>query len=160
MKSLIEIESDSPFLKILNFRPYCCGGIERKAEQFIPDSAESPTKEIEAPWGGTLTAESGDYIVSDMENPDDSWVVKKSIFDTTYSKTRHNTYVKSASVYLVPLTDITGRPDELVIVHTLEGPMTVRSGDFYLARGIENEIWPIPKDKVETEFIPLDEADE
>ena len=156
MNDLMEIKSDSPFLKILEFRPYCCDGLERKAEQFLPPSDEPQTKEIEAPWGGKLTAESGDYIVSDMQNPDDSWVVRKDIFDTTYSKTRKNTYIKSASVYLVPLTDITGDPDEFVIVFTLEGPMTVRSGDFYLARGIENEIWPIPREKVGTELILLD----
>lgn len=156
MGKLMEIKSDSPFLKILNFRPYCCNGDERKVEQFLPENNESQTKEIEAPWGGTLTANAGDYIVSDIQNPNDSWVVKKSIFDTTYSKTRNNTYIKSGTVYLVPLTDITGNPDEEVIVHTLEGQMTVRSGDFYLAQGVEDEIWPIPKEKVGTEMLPLD----
>ena len=152
MEQLMEIKSDSPFLKILDFRPYCCNGDERLVEQFLPDNHESQTKEIEAPWGGTLTAKAGDYIVRDLKNPDDSWVVKKSIFDTTYSKTRNDTYIKSASVFLVPLTDITGNPDEKVIVHTLEGPMTVRSGDFYLAQGVEKEIWPIPKEKMESAY--------
>ena len=88
MTKLMEIRSDSPFLKILNFQPYCCAGDEREAKQFLPDTDEPQTKEIEAPWGGVLTAEAGDYIVSDKDNPDDSWVVKKKIFDTTYSKTR------------------------------------------------------------------------
>jgi len=155
-KTLMEIRSNSPFLKILDFRPYCCAGTERKAEQFTPNENEPTTKEIQAPWGGVLTAEAGDYIVSDIENPKDSWVVKKNIFDTTYSKTKQNTFIKSASVLLVPLTEITGNPDEEVIVYTLEGPMTVRSGEFYLAMGIEGEIWPIPKEKVGTELIPLD----
>lgn len=155
-KQLMEIKSDSPYLKILNFRPYCCAGSERNAEQYVPSDGEPETKEIQAPWGGVLTAEAGDYIVSDIENPNDSWVVKKDIFDTTYSKTSKNTFIKSANVLLVPLTEITGDPDEVVIVHTLEGPMEVRSGDFYLAMGVEKEIWPIPKEKVETEFIPLD----
>ena len=82
--------------------------------------------------------------------------MQKDIFDTTYNRTRNNTYIKSASVLLVPLTQITGNPDEEVIIYTLEGPVTVRSGDFYLAQGIEKEIWPIPKDKVGTELIPLD----
>jgi len=156
MGKLVEVKSDSPFLKILNFRPYCSDSVERRAEQFLPESGESQTKEIDAPWGGTLIAEAGDYIVSDLENLADSWVVKRDIFDTTYNRTRRNTFVKSKSVLLVPLTEITGNPDEDVIIHTLEGQVTVRSGDFYLAQGVEKEIWPIPKEKVETEYIPLD----
>ena len=156
MEKLMEIKSDSPFLKILDFRAYSSKGDERNAEQFLPENEEPQTKEIEAPWGGTLTAERGDYIVSDAKNPDDNWVVKKNIFDTTYSKTQKNTYVKSASVLLVPLIEVTGDPDEKVIVHTLEGAVTVRSGDFYLAQGVEKEIWPIPNEKVENEMFPLE----
>jgi hypothetical protein len=51
-------------------------------------------------------------------------------------------------IYLIPLTVLTGGdPDRQVAVHTLEGVVTVRAADFYLARGVEGELWPYPKDK-------------
>ena len=153
----MEIKPDSPFLKILPFRAYRYDGCERQAKQFMPEESEPQTIEIEAPWGGTLVAKKGDYLVSEVDNPDDTWVVQKSIFDTTYIRTRMNLYVKSSCVNLVPLTEVTGNPDEEVVIHTLEGVITVRSGDFYLALGVEKEIWPIPKDKIGCELIPLDD---
>jgi hypothetical protein len=33
-------------------------------------------------------------------------------------------------------------------VHTFEGAVTVRAGDFFLAKGVKGEIWPFPKEKV------------
>jgi len=32
-------------------------------------------------------------------------------------------------------------------VQTFEGPVTVRAGDFLLAKGVKGEIWPYPKEK-------------
>ncbi len=52
---------------------------------------------------------------------------------------------------------MTHNPDQKVIVHTLEGDLTVRSGDFYLARGVNGEIWPFPQEKVEQIMVPIDE---
>jgi hypothetical protein len=58
---------------------------------------------------------------------------------------------------LVPLVDVTGGDEnEMVTVYTLEGPETVRAGDFYLARGIYGEIWTYPKEKVQSVMKPAD----
>jgi hypothetical protein len=55
------------------------------------------------------------------------------------------------------MTDVThGDADQLVTVETLEGPETVRAGDFYLAKGIRGEIWPYPKEKVDDVMIPAE----
>ena len=56
--------------------------------------------------------------------------------------------IKRAVTLLVPLTDVTdGDEDQMVTVHTFEGPVTVRAGDFFLAKGVKGEIWPYPKDE-------------
>lgn len=41
-------------------------------------------------------------------------------------------------------------------VVNLEGPETVRAGDFYLAKGIKEEIWPYPKDKIDGVMMPAE----
>jgi hypothetical protein len=47
------------------------------------------------------------------------------------------------------MTDLTnGDQNRIVTVQTLEGPETVRAGDFYLARGIKGEIWPYPLNRM------------
>ena len=52
---------------------------------------------------------------------------------------------------LAPLVDATdGDPNVEVTVETLEGLVSVRAGDFYLARGVQGEIWPYPKEKIGT----------
>jgi hypothetical protein len=104
-----------------------------------------------------LTAEPGDYIVRDAGNPEDTWVVKQNIFDATYIRTNRGTYVKAVQVLLAPLAEITGDDDQEVVIETREGAVTVRAGDFYLARGDQNEIWPVPKEKVGTELLPVKE---
>jgi hypothetical protein len=76
MRKPMKIQANSPTLKMLHFRPYRYQGAERQAEQFIPDD-DASVKQVQTPWGGTLTAEPGDYIVQDANNPDDAWVVKK-----------------------------------------------------------------------------------
>jgi len=56
------------------------------------------------------------------------------------------------------LVDVTGGDEnQMVTVYTLEGPETVRAGDFYLARGIHDEIWTYPKDKVKNVLKPAEE---
>ena len=152
----MEIRENSPFLKILSFKPYRYKGVERQAEQFLPEENDPPTKEIKTPWGATLMAAPGDYIVHDKDNPEDTWVVEKNIFNTTYIRSRAGLYVKKSHVLLVPLTEVTGHVDEEVVIYTKEGAVTVRSGDFYLARGVEGEIWPVPKEKVGTDLIPVE----
>jgi hypothetical protein len=66
--------------------------------------------------------------------------------------------IKRAITWLVQLTDLTsGVEDRMVTVETLEGPETVRAGDFYLAKGVKGEIWPYPKEKVNEVMVPADD---
>jgi hypothetical protein len=39
----------------------------------------------------------------------------------------------------------------------MEGAITVRAGDFYLAKGVKGEVWPYPKEKIEQVMIPADD---
>jgi len=56
---------------------------------------------------------------------------------------------------LVPLIEATnGDEDCMVTVHTYEGEVTVRAGDFFLAKGVKGEIWPYPKEKVAKKMEP------
>ena len=58
--------------------------------------------------------------------------------------------IKTAPVDLIPLAEVaTGT----VIVETKEGPVTVEANDFYLARGVQGEIWPITNAKVESGYV-------
>ena len=47
-------------------------------------------------------------------------------------------------------------PDRLVKVVTLEGDETVRAGDFYLAKGVQGEVWPYPKEKIKDVMVPAE----
>ncbi|MFQ5615554.1 MAG: hypothetical protein ACE5GO_03740 [Anaerolineales bacterium] len=153
-KRTIEIKSNDKILRNLQFKPYR-NATERRVSQFLPDGDEPQTIEIVTPWGGTLTCESGDYIVNELGNPENRWPVDRKIFEDTYSQTRPGYYVKSALTHLVPLVEIAGHPNRMITVHTLEGAVTVRAGDFYLARGSKGEIWPIPRKKVKRTMVPV-----
>jgi hypothetical protein len=96
-----------------------------------------------------LTLKKGDYLVNELSAPDDQWPVEREIFEKSYVQTRPYHYAKRALTYLASLEDAAQNPDQVVAVHTLEGVVTVRAGDFYLARGINGEIWPYPKEKVQ-----------
>ena len=105
-----------------------------------------------------LTARSGDFLISEVEKPYDYWPIDAQIFEESYIIIRPGYCVKKAITLLTPLTDITeGDPEALVTVETLEGAVTVRAGDFYLAKGIKGEVWPYPKDKIEQVMIPADD---
>ena len=79
------------------------------------------------------------------------------IFKSSYAVTRPGYGVKAAITQLVPLTDVTGGDEnQEVTIHTLEGPETVRAADYYLAKGIKNEIWPFPKEKIGIALTPLE----
>lgn len=113
--------------------------------------------EVKTPWGELLKVEAGDYLVSEINAPDDTWPVEEEIFAQSYRMTSPGRCVKSALTYLVPLAlAVRGDEDQMVTVHTLEGPVTVRAGDFYLARGVQGEIWPIPNEKIGTMLVPLE----
>lgn len=158
MSKNILLKSDDPIIETLNFKPYR-STVERSVKHFLPSPKEPQDIEIKTPWGEYLTANAGDYLVSELNTPaSDRWPVEAVIFEETYTQTRPGYYVKSAVTMLVPLVDaVGGDPDVEVTVETLEGLVSVRAGDFYLARGVKGEIWPYPKGKVGKVLAPVEE---
>lgn len=147
MKDPIVLTSESPILSSLNFKPHR-NMVQRRVVPFSPKDDEPQTKELVTPWGLRLTAKKGDLLVSELNSPDDVWPVDAEIFDKSYLVISPGLCVKSAVTLLVPLTDVTnGDEDQLVTIHTLEGIDTMRAGDFLLAKGVNGEIWPYPKEK-------------
>jgi hypothetical protein len=155
MSKPLFITSRDPILESLNFKPYR-SKVERRVIPFFPAPHEPQSMEIDTPWGTQITARKGDFLVSEVDTPEDRWPIDAIIFEESYVITRPGYCAKKAITLLVPLTDITGDPDREVTVETLEGNETVRAGDFYLARGIKGEIWPYPKDKVDDVMMPAD----
>jgi hypothetical protein len=149
------ITSSDPILSTLNFKPYR-SKVERRVVPFLPRPDEPQSLEINTPWGGQLTAHKGDFLVSEIATPNDFWSIDPVIFEESYVITRPGFCVKKAITLLVPLTDLTGDPNRQVTVITLEGPETVRAGDFFLAKGIRGEIWPYPQAKIEDVFVPAE----
>jgi hypothetical protein len=143
----ITVTSQDPILEKLDFKPYR-SKVERRVVPFLPGPSEPQTLEINTPWGTHLTARKGDFLVSEIETPDDYWAIDPVIFEDSYVIVRPGYCVKKAVTLLVPLTDVTGDPNRQVKVVTLEGEEVVRAGDFYLAKGIKGEIWPYPKGKI------------
>lgn len=153
--TLLELTPDHELIPTLPFRPYR-NAMLRQARQFLPGADEPQVKHVQTPWGETLVCKAGDYMVYEAEAPEDRWPVAREIFEKSYLEVRPGYYVKRPLTYLVPLEEITRNGDEMVIVHTLEGTVTVRSGDFYLARGIQGEIWPYPKEKADSVLVPAE----
>jgi len=154
MDKIIELESGDPILERLKFKPYRIFE-ERKVRRFLPKPDEPQTMQVVTPWGGHLTASYGDYLISEIDAPDDCWPINAAIFEDSYEITRPGYCVKRATVDLVPLVDVTnGDEDKMVVVHTLEGSEAARAGDFFLARGIKGELWCYPKEKVLTKMKP------
>jgi len=151
---LVVTSSDS-ILEQLNFKAYR-SKVERRVVPFFPAPNEPQTLEIDTPWGTHLTARKGDFLVSEIEKPEDYWAIDPVIFEESYVIIRPGYCVKKAVTLLVPLTDITRDPDRQVKVVTLEGEETVRAADFYLAKGIKGEIWPYPKEKIKDVMAPID----
>ena len=149
------ITSNDSILDKLEFKPYR-SKVERRVVPFFPKPDEPQTLEIETPWGAHLTARKGDFLVSEVETPNDYWCIDPVIFEESYVIIRPGYCVKKAVTLLAPLTDITDSPDQKVTVVTLEGDETVRAGDFYLAKGVKGEIWPYPKEKIKDVMMPVD----
>jgi len=150
------ITSNNSLLETLNFRPYR-NKVERRVTPFLPGPDEPQTLEINTPWGAELTARKGDFLVSEVDTPNDFWPIDPVIFEESYVIVRPGYCVKKAVTLLVPLTDITGGDsDRMVTVVSLEGAETVRAGDFWLAKGIKGEIWPYPKEKIKDVMVPAD----
>ena len=145
----LTLTSWDPIIEELKFKPYR-SNVERRVEPYLPGPNEPDSIRIKTPWGEELIARAGDFLVSELDKPEDKWPVKSDIFEATYIITRPGYCVKNALTYLVPMVDVTGGDEEQkVTVYSLEGVETVRAGDFYLARGVKGEIWAYPKKKVE-----------
>jgi hypothetical protein len=112
--------------------------------------------EINTPWGTQLTARKGDFLISEVDTPNDYWPIDPVIFEESYIITRPGYCTKKAITWLTPLTDITDDPEEEVTVVTLEGSETVKARDFYLAKGVKGEIWPYPKEKIDDVMVPAE----
>lgn len=148
MKEPIDISSDNPILNTLDFKPFR-SMMQRRVTPFLPRAEEPQTMEVKTPWGAVLMVKKGDLLVSELNSPDDMWPVNPEIFDQSYMLIEPGVCIKRAVTLLVPLIDITlGDEDQLVTIHTLEGVETVRAADFFLAKGVQGEIWPYPKEKV------------
>jgi hypothetical protein len=147
MKDPVILLSDDPRINSLNFKPHR-SMVTRRVVPFIPQDDQPQTMEISTPWGSKLTAKKGDLLVSELDKPDDIWPIDARIFDDTYIIVAPGLCIKRAVTLLVPLIEVTdGDEDRMVTVHTYEGPVTVRAGDFFLAKGVKGEIWPYPKEK-------------
>ena len=155
MRAPIVISSDDSILRNLNFKPYR-SKVERRVIPFLPAPGEPQSMEVSTPWGAQLTAKFGDFLVSEVDTPSDYWPIDAQIFEESYVIIRPGYCVKKALTLLVPLTDITGDPEREVTIISLEGPETVKAGDFYLAKGIKGEVWPYPKEKVADVMLPAD----
>lgn len=154
MDNLIVITSDDPILQTLNFKPYR-SKVERRVIPFMPAPDEPQTMDIKTPWGAVLTAKSGDFLISEVDAPNDFWPIDAVIFEESYVLIRPGYCVKKAVTLLVPLTDVTmGDADAMVTVVSLEGSETVRAGDFCLAKGVKGEVWAYPKEKIEHVMMP------
>jgi len=151
----LTLTSRDSILEKLDFKPYR-NTVERRVVPFFPAPNEPQTMEITTPWGAQLTARKGDFLISEVETPKDYWPIDPVIFEESYVIIRPGYCVKKAITLLVPLTEITRDPEQKVTVVSLEGPETVRAGDFYLAKGIKGEIWPYPKDKINDVMVPAE----
>jgi hypothetical protein len=155
MSDPLVITSSDTILSTLDFKAFH-SKVERRVVSFLPAPGEPQSLEIKTPWGARLTARKGDFLVSEIETPNDFWAVDPVIFDESYVITRPGYCRKKAVTWLVPLTDITHDPDREVEVVSLEGTEKVRAGDFYLAKGIKGEIWPYPREKISDVMMPAE----
>ena len=155
MSKPIVLTDDHPIIKSLKFKPFRSNA-HRRVQQFTPSPNEPQSVDLQTPWGAILTAQHGDYIVGEMDKPEDQWPVEKDIFEDTYEIIEPGICVKKAITLLVPLEDVAdGDPDALVTVVSIEGPETVRAGDFYLAKGVKGEIWAYPRQKANTTLLQV-----
>lgn len=151
----LEIRASDPIIKKLAFKPYRYK-TKRQAEQFLPSADQPQIIRVTTRWGGVLTGKCGDFLVSELDDPEEQWVVEEEIFLASYQEVEIGVFVKTATVDLTPLTNVTRDPDQDVIVYSLEGPLRVRSGDFYLAVGINHEIWPVPIAHIKSNLEPVE----
>lgn len=156
MKEPIVLKSDDAIIKSLNFKPYRSIA-QRRVVAFAPAENEPQTMQVVTPWKSKLTVTKGDFLISELDKPSDVWPIDSQIFDQTYLVVAPGVCIKRAITLLAPLEDVTnGDKDQMITVHTLEGIETVRAGDFFLAKGIQGEIWPYPKEKAAKTMRPAE----
>jgi hypothetical protein len=112
MTNQIEITQLHPILEKLHFKKYQ-STVERRCKRFLPGPGEPDRMEIPTPWGESLTAKAGDYLVSELDNPDDSWPVDADVFENSYEIVQPGVCIKKALTELAPLVDVTGRGREI-----------------------------------------------
>ena len=152
----MEIHSDDSILDEIEFKPYRNAMI-RRVVPFLPAPDEPQTMEVTTPWGAVLTVKYGDMLISELDAPQDVWPIDAGIFDETYMMTGPGICIKRAITLIAPLSEIAGGDeDQMVTVYTLEGPETVRAGDFCLAKGVRGEIWPCLNEKVAKTMRPAE----
>ena len=155
MSEPIILRAEDPIIKSLKFKTFRSNAT-RLVRLFMPGPDEPQEVDLQTTWGATLTAQKGDYIVSELDKPNDGWPVEKEIFEESYEIIEPGICVKRAITLLVPLEDVTGgNPNQGVTVVSLEGAETVKAGDFYLAKGVRDEIWAYPKGKAESVFVQV-----
>ena len=143
----------------LKFKPYR-SKVERRVEPYSPGPNGPASILIRTPWGEELIARAGDFLVSELDKPDDKWPIKADIFEETYAITRPGYCIKRALTHLVPMVDVTeGDENRMVTVYSLEGVETVRAGDFYLARVVKGELWAYPKEKILEALVLVEEQE-
>ena len=103
MREPVVLKSDDLILNSLNFKPYR-SMLKRRVVAFVPAEDQAQTMEIDTPWGAHLTVKKGDFLVSELETPDDVWPVNAQIFDASYIIVSPGICIKSAVTLLVPLT--------------------------------------------------------
>lgn len=155
MSEPIVITAADSIIRTLNFKSYR-SKVERRFVRFMPKPNDPQTIEVRIERGtGGYMGKKGDFLISELDRPDDFWAIDPGLFEQTYVIVRPGYCVKKATTLLVPLTDLTvDDPDQKVILVTLEGFAIVRAGDFWLAKGIGGEIWPYPRDKIDNVLMP------
>src|ERR1043166_2387523 len=106
MNNPMTITSSDDMLETLSFKPYR-SKVERRVIPFMPAPGEDQSLEIKTPWGTVLTAKSGDFLISEVDTPNDFWPIDAQIFEDSYILIRPGYCVKKAITLLTPLTEVT-----------------------------------------------------
>ena len=91
---------------VLEILPEGFGFLRSPDYNYLPGPDEPQTMEINTPWGGQLTAHKGDFLVSEINTPNDFWSVDPVIFEESYIITRPGFCAKKAVTLLVPLLPV------------------------------------------------------
>ena len=99
MSAPLLITSNDPILETLHFKPYR-STVQRRVVPFFPAPGEPQTLEIDTPWDTHITARKGDFLVSEMDTPNDYWAIDPLIFEESYEIIRPGYCVKKTNLKL------------------------------------------------------------